>query len=170
MQTNPSRTEFDALIACDASNCASECQAYLASIDQCLMTQNGSMTITGATDDCMNCQAGIGQWTGTGCNGPLVTCSYDQTCCTSCANWIGSGGDIDNICNQPPPVTVTSVDYSINLSSCVCSAGCPTACASICVDNGAGFKYIDNGAGLSFGCMACMFGACGQQYMGCSGH
>lgn len=167
---SPSEPMLEALIACDRQKCASECADYLASWDACEASGDPACLVDGFgadLTDCSYCQASAGAWTGIGCGPELQACSYDLTCCTPCDDWLENGGDGDNLCLQQS--APTSIDHSVDLSSCACSpAGCAAKCGAACIDNGVGWKYLDPGV-ASFKCALCLAaGPCAAQYQACS--
>lgn len=158
---SPSEAELDALVACDRSNCSTECASYLASYDACDASGDPACEIDASGTDCWNCQAGIGPWSGIGCSSELTACSYDRTGCTPCADWLFASGDIDNLCYPE------AIDASINLSLCACSGACATKCSTACVEGGGFHYFVPDAAG--FKCGTCLAGAaCGAQFNACS--
>lgn len=163
---DPSAGLRDALNACQRANCAVECAAYLASYDDCVASGPPcDIYVSLVADDCDFCTRGTWLWAGIGCEAENKACSDDTTGCSSCAEWIGGIGDIDNLCWQPG---VSSLSVAIDFIGCACDGACKAACSATSCPEG----WLDLSLPMDDACAQCLqdTGAgCGDELQVCAG-
>lgn len=148
---SPSEGLLTAALKCwrqvEPDGCGKACSSWLAAYDACQASGVPSCTMGAASPECNACIYGA-------CGSATAACSFDETECVPCADWIGGGWDPSYLCWY-------SIGPADDTSSCACLT-CSAKCGSAC-----GGGYLDPDA-ASFQCGTCIASKCSAKFDACS--